>query len=81
MIIRFADPAGYPTRFEAQAQLADGQTKTLFTVNEYKDNRVYRAAFEPVVTDTVRLIIHSSANPVYPNAAQISELELYPPKP
>ncbi|MEN6309548.1 MAG: ADP-ribosylglycohydrolase family protein [Anaerohalosphaeraceae bacterium] len=81
MIIRFADPQGYPTRFEAQAQLADGRTQTLFSVNDYKDNRVYRATFEPVRTDTVRLIIHSSANLVYPNAAQISELELYPPKP
>jgi ADP-ribosylglycohydrolase len=81
IIIRFADPAGYPTRFEAQAKLADGQTKTLFTVNDNQDARVYRAAFEPVKTDTVRLIIHSSAGSVYPNAAQISELELYPPKP
>jgi len=81
MIIRFADPQGYPTRFEAQAQLADGSAKTLFSVTNYQDNRVYRASFEPVQTDTVRLIIHSSANPVYPNAAQISELEIYPPKP
>lgn len=77
MVIRFADPAGYPTRFEAQAQLTDGKTQTLFTVNDNKDTRLYRAAFEPVKTDTVRLIIHNSANPAYPNAAQISELELY----
>jgi ADP-ribosylglycohydrolase len=81
MIIRFADPQGYPTRFEAQARLADGTAKTLFSVSNYEDNRVYRATFEPVQTDTVRLIIHSSANPAYPNAAQISELEIYPPKP
>jgi len=81
MIIRFADPKGYPTSFEAQAKLADGRTQTLFTVNDNKNNRAYRATFDPVKTDTVRLVIHSSANTAYPNAAQISELELYPPRP
>ncbi|MBN2511856.1 MAG: ADP-ribosylglycohydrolase family protein [Sedimentisphaerales bacterium] len=81
MIIRFADPQGYPTRFEAQARLADGTTKTLFSVNNNENSQVYRASFKPVQIDTVRLIIHSSANPAYPNASQISELELYSPKP
>jgi hypothetical protein len=37
-----------------------------------------RQTIGPVTTDTFRLAIRASANPAYPNAAQISEIELYP---
>jgi hypothetical protein len=47
-------------------------------VTDNHDPQVYRQKFEPVTTDTFRLTIRASANPAYPNAAQISEIELYP---
>ncbi len=80
MIIRFADPQGYPTDFEVYAQLIDGQKKIIAKVSDNKNTRKYLCDFEPVKTDTVRIIINNSANPAYPYAAQISEFEIYPPK-
>jgi ADP-ribosylglycohydrolase len=80
VVIRFADPSGYPTSFQGLV-LPVGATELVetFNVTENQERRVYRAKFAPVVTDTFRLVIRSSANPAYLNAAQISEIELYPP--
>lgn len=46
-----------------------------------KDNqnpRSFRKEIEPVETDTFKLVIEKSVNPVTLNAAQVSEIELYP---
>ncbi|MCX5671615.1 MAG: hypothetical protein NTU94_09890 [Planctomycetota bacterium] len=46
-----------------------------------KDNqnpRSFRKEIEPVGTDTFKLVIEKSVNPVTLNAAQVSEIELYP---
>ena len=42
-----------------------------------RESRVFRGRFVPVVGDTFRLTIRSSASSAFPNAAQISEIELY----
>ncbi len=82
IIIRFADPAGYPTSFQGIVRV-EGQDRPVFDVDDYRNRniRYYRAVIEPVLTDTFRLVIRASANPAYANACQISEIELYPPTP
>lgn len=45
-------------------------------VSDNVEHRVFRAQFTPVLSDTFRLMIESSANPKYPNAAQVSEIQL-----
>lgn len=76
VIIHFADPAGFPVRFSGTVTVY-GQPRSVFDVTDNRDRHLYRAKFEPVMTDTFRLTIYSSANPKYPNAAQISEIEMY----
>jgi DUF1680 family protein len=78
IVIRFADPEGHPTSFQGIVRV-NGRDKVLFDIRNYTDWRVYRTSIPPVLTDTFRLVIRESANPAYPNAAQVSEIELYPP--
>lgn len=80
-VIRFADPAGYPVSFEGLV-IPEGSKDLVkvFACDDNKNPSVYRVDFKPVMTDTFRLVIKQSAQPAYPNAAQISEIELYPPK-
>ncbi|MDQ2687187.1 MAG: glycoside hydrolase family 127 protein, partial [Armatimonadota bacterium] len=78
IVIRFADPAGHPTSFQGIARV-HGKDKVLFDVRDYEDWHQYRTDIPPITTDTFRLIIRASANPTYPNAAQISAIELYSP--
>lgn len=75
-VIHFADPAGYPVSFEGTVRV-HGQERQIFDVTDNKDARVYEAKFAAVTIDSFRLTIRASANPAYPNAAQISEIELY----
>ena len=78
VVIRFADPAGHPTSFQGIVRV-HGKDHTVFDVKDYAKRYLYRAKIAPVTTDTFRLVIRDSANPAYPNAAQISTIELYPP--
>ena len=77
IVIRFADPDGYPVDFEATISV-NGRPRQLFKVSGNRDPRIFQTTISPVTSDTFRLTINSSANPRYPNAAQISEIELYP---
>jgi len=77
VVIHFADPAGYPVSFAGSVRVND-QERQVINVTDNKEPQVYRAKIQPVTTDCFRLTIHSSRNPAYPNAAQISEIELYP---
>ena len=80
VVIRFADPAGYPVSFQCLAIPQGGsELKEVLRCADNKESRIFRAGFPPVVTDTFRVVIEKSANPKFPNAAQISEIELYPP--
>ena len=77
VVIHFADPAGYPVSFEGTVRV-NGQERQVINVTNNQRSQVYRAKIKPVTTDGFRLTIRASANPAYPNAAQISEIELYP---
>jgi hypothetical protein len=56
----------------------NGQEQQVINVTDNQEPQVYRAKIEPVTTDDFRLTVRASANPAFPNAAQISEIELYP---
>jgi hypothetical protein len=77
VVIHFADPEGYPVSFEGAVRV-NGQERQVINVTNNQQSQVYRAKIEPVTTDDFRLTVRASANPAYPNAAQISEIELYP---
>lgn len=76
VVIHFADPSGFPVRFEGSARI-NGKEQQILNATNNQGSRVFLLKIKPVTTDTFRLTIHSSANPAYPNAAQISEIELY----
>ncbi len=77
VIIHFADPEGYPVSFEGAVR-SNGQEHQVFNVTDNKETDIYQAKFTPMTTDSFRLTVRASANPAFPNAAQISEIELYP---
>ena len=78
--IHFADPSGYPVDFRGSAiPVGQQESKEIFLVTGNSDPYMWRGTISPVVTDTFRLIINASVNPVSLNAAQISEIELCPP--
>jgi len=76
VVIHFADSEDHPVNFAGTARV-NGQDRQLFQVTNYQDSQIYRTKIEPVTTDCFRLTIEASANPSLPNAAQISEIELY----
>ncbi len=78
VVINFADPLGHPTSFQGIVQV-DGKEQVVFDVTNYQPWRQYTADIRPVTTDTFRLVIRDSASPLHPNAAQISQIQLYPP--
>jgi hypothetical protein len=86
VVIRFADPAGYPVSFQGLARMHD-KDQVIFDVTGCDEWRGYRLDIKPVVTDTFRMVIRASANAassrpgINPNAAQIGGIELYPPPP
>ena len=77
VVIHFADPADYPISFEGMVRV-NGQEQQVINVTDNQEPQVYRAKIEPVTTDDFWLTVRASANPAFPNAAQISEIELYP---
>jgi ADP-ribosylglycohydrolase len=79
VVIRFADPGVHPVDFFGQALRAEGGWVELFRREGYTSGRLFRAEIRPVRTDTFRLFILRSSNTLDPTAAQISEIELYPP--
>jgi uncharacterized protein len=77
VIIHFADPAGYPVSFAGSVRF-NGQERQVFDVTDSQETQTYQAKIEPVTAESFRLTVRASANPAYPNATQISEIELYP---
>ena len=79
IVIRFADPAGRPVHFRGMVRPSGStQWKEVFSGTGNTNPRSYRAKITPVLTDAFRLVISKSVNAVTFNAAQISEIELYP---
>lgn len=78
VIARFADPGGYATAFDVQVKQG-GDYKTVFTTDKNGTAQAANVTFAPVETDTVRVVFRKNASAAYPNAAQLSELEVYAP--
>ncbi|MBP8800705.1 MAG: VCBS repeat-containing protein [Kiritimatiellae bacterium] len=76
VIAHFADPNGYATAFEIQVKKGDAYT-TVYKTDKNRDGKSVNVTFDPVQTDIVRFVFSANANPAYPNAAQLSELEVY----
>jgi hypothetical protein len=81
VVIHWADPKGYGVSFEGLV-IPAGQKefRRVFERTDNRESRTSRFEIGPVQTDTFRLLIRSSANPQFPNAAQIGEIELLPAK-
>jgi ADP-ribosylglycohydrolase len=78
VIIHFADPGGHPVDFDGEVS-TDGQTWTkVFEERGYQDSRRYEKSFAPVQARFFRLTIRRSASDRWPDAAQVSEIELLP---
>jgi len=81
MVMHRADGNNYPVDFVGEYSEDGGATfKTLF---EVKDNKMdaqtfaVERSFDPVVTDNFRLRIDRSSTQAEPNAAQVSEVEVF----
>jgi len=77
VIVHFADPQGHPVHFQGVVRVA-GRDKVVFEEKNYAGLRRYEASLNGLATDTFRFVILDSANAQYPNAAQVSEIELLP---
>ena len=76
VIVHFADPQGRPADFDGQAS-DDGQTwKTLFEERDCQEKERYAKDIGGVTLRHFRLMILRSASAQWPNAAQVSEVEL-----
>lgn len=70
---------GRPVDFRGLVLGADGKTwKEVFVVKDNQNPRSFRKEITPVETDTFKLVIEKSVNPVTLNAVQANEIELYP---
>jgi hypothetical protein len=80
VVIHFADPGGHPVDFDCQVS-ADGQAWTTVAGERgYADRRGYEAKLAPVTAKHFRLLILKSASRQWPDAAQVTEIELLPPE-
>jgi ADP-ribosylglycohydrolase len=79
-ILHFADPQGRPVDFEGQMS-GDGRNwTTLFAHEGDPGSQRLEVEFAPSDLRFFRLFIKRSASALYPGAAQLSEIELLPPK-
>ncbi len=76
VIIHFADPAGHPVDFDAEASQDEVTWEPLFRERDYQDNRRCDRTIEPATLRHFRLTIHRSASDIYRDAAQVGEIEL-----
>ncbi len=76
VVVHFADPAGYPVDFDGEASMDGKAWSTIFTARGNANNRRYEAKIQPTELRHFRLTIRRSASAMYPNAAQVGEIEL-----
>jgi len=77
-IIHFADPEGHPVDFHCEISQDGNAWKTVAEEIGYTDRNRYEKNIDPIECKIFKLTITKSANPSYPNAAQIAEIELLP---
>ncbi len=75
VILRPADHNGYPTSYELQAKV-NGEYRTI-KADDNNQSALLDLSFDPVTTDTIRVIFKKNANPAYPDAAQFGEIEIF----
>ncbi len=78
VIVHFADPQGRPVDFAGEASEDGKAWRTVFQEQGYRDQRKYEKGLAPTRLRYFRLTIYRSASEKWPNAAQVSELELLP---
>ncbi|MDR2849690.1 MAG: discoidin domain-containing protein, partial [Verrucomicrobiota bacterium] len=76
VIAHFADPGGYATAFDIQVKKGNDYV-TVHTTDSNRESRAATVTFAPVETDAIRFVFRKNASAAYPNAAQLSELEVY----
>ena len=81
VVVHFADPAVHPIWFEGFVR-PDGSDKWEegFGIVNYKDPRSFEGVIQPQPVTGFRLLIYESSSDTQPNATQVSEIELFPPK-
>jgi len=77
VVIHPADPLGYPVRFAGQIRKPGAaEWVEVFRCAANASAEPYEARFAPVSAQAFRLVIEASASAQWPNAAQVSEVEL-----
>jgi hypothetical protein len=76
VIARFADPGSYASAFDIQVKSGDAY-KTVFSTDSNRTAHAANITIAPIETDAVRFVFRKNSNTVYPNAAQLSEIEVY----
>jgi hypothetical protein len=81
VLIHFADPSVHPIWFEGFV-MPEGKDKweEVFGIVNYKDTRSFEGVIQPQPVTGFRLLIYESSSDTQPNATQVSEIELFPPK-
>ena len=81
VLIHFADPAVHPVWFEGFV-MPEGSDKweEVFGIVGYKDPHSFEGVIQPQPITGFRMLIYESASDAVPNATQVSEIELFPPK-
>ncbi len=81
VLIHFADPAVHPVWFEGFV-MPEGADKweEVFGIVGYKDPHSFEGVIQPQPVTGFRMLIYESASDTTPNATQVSEIELIPPK-
>lgn len=81
VVIHFADPAVHPVWFEGFV-MPEGSDKweEVFGIVGYKDPHSFEGTIQPQPVTAFRMLIYESASETTPNASQVSEIELLPPK-
>lgn len=78
VIAHFADPSGYPVDFDCQVSDNGSEWTTMCEVRDNTDQNAFDRTVSKVNARYFRLLIRKSASGAYPNAAQVSEIELLP---
>jgi hypothetical protein len=78
VVLHFADPQGHPVDFVGEVSLDGENWRAVFEETGYGNAAWCEKAFIPTEARHFRLTIRRSASPRWPDAAQLSEIELLP---
>jgi hypothetical protein len=78
VVLHFADPGGHPVDFAGEVSSDGTAWRTVLGETGWADTRRCDRTFGPVAARFFRLVIRKSASSRWPDAAQLSEIELLP---